>query len=103
MVFLEKAAFESALYDVIVIDPPTLSRSKKMDDFFSVDTDYSILIGKALPLLAPGGILFFSTNSRKFSFDETLFPHCKVQEISHKTLPEDFQGKQMHKCWKIEK
>ena len=103
MVFLEKAAFENTLYDVIVIDPPTLSRSKKMDSFFSVDTDYPVLIGKSLPLLAPGGVLFFSTNSRKFSFDDTLFPHCKVEEITHKTLPEDFQGKQMHRCWKIEK
>ncbi len=94
---------EREKYDLIIIDPPTISRSKKMDQMFDVQIDYPHLIRRALELLNPDGILFFSTNSRKFSFDETLFPTCKIQEISHKTLPIDFHDPKIHRCWKIEK
>ncbi len=96
--FLES---ENEKYDLIVIDPPTISRSKKMDQMFDVQEDYPFLIFQSLKLLAPGGIIFFSTNSRKFAFDPTLFETCFIQEISHKTLPIDFSDPKIHRCWKI--
>lgn len=92
---------ETALYDLIVIDPPTLSRSKKMDQMFDVQEDYATLISKALKLLAPAGTLFFSTNSRKFSFDAQLFPSCSILDVSDKTIPIDFHDPKIHRCWKI--
>lgn len=92
---------EKAKYDVIIIDPPTISRSKKMDRLFDVQEDYIFLIQKSLNLLLPNGMLFFSTNARKFSFDESQFSHCKIEEISYKTLPQDFKDKKIHRCWKI--
>ncbi len=96
--FLEQ---EREKYDLIVIDPPTISRSKKMDKMFDVQEDYVFLISKALNLLYPGGTLFFSTNSREFDFDESQFERCSILDISKKTIPIDFHNQKIHRCWKI--
>lgn len=96
--FLEK---ERSIYDLIVIDPPTISRSKKMDQMFDIQKDYPFLISKALTLLSPNGTLFFSTNSRDFDFDESLFDGCTILDISKKTIPIDFHNQKIHRCWKI--
>lgn len=103
MKFLEKEVFSGNKYDIIVIDPPTLSRSKKMEDLFDVQQDYIFLIESGLKLLDTNGIIFFSTNSRKFAFDKTLFPNWSIQEITHKTIPFDFHQKKIHQCWTIKK
>lgn len=92
---------EKEEYDVIVIDPPTISRSKKMDQMFDIQKDYVLLITKALKLLACGGVIFFSTNSRKFRFDATLFSQCLIHDISKETIPIDFHNQRIHQCWKI--
>lgn len=92
---------EREKYDLIIIDPPTISRSKKMDQMFDVQIDYPELISKAIDLLNPEGVLFFSTNSRKFIFDDSLFPRCSIQEISKNTLPIDFHDPKIHRCWKF--
>ncbi len=92
---------EREKYDLIIIDPPTISRSKKMDQMFDVQVDYPDLLSKAIELLNPGGIIFFSTNSRKFVFNDNLFPSFIKQEISKKTLPIDFHDPKIHRCWKI--
>ena len=97
--FLENENEEK--YDLIVIDPPTISRSKKMDQMFDVQVDYIYLISKALKLLSKEGTIFFSTNFRKFDFDENLFKGCSILEISQKTIPIDFHNQKIHRCWKI--
>jgi 23S rRNA G2069 N7-methylase RlmK/C1962 C5-methylase RlmI len=99
--FLEEEIHAQKKYDIIIIDPPTISRSKKMDVMFDIQFDYIFLLQKSLQLLAPEGTIFFSTNSRKFSFDETLFDQAAIKEISHKTLPIDFHDPKIHRCWKI--
>jgi 23S rRNA (cytosine1962-C5)-methyltransferase len=96
--FLEE---ERGEYDLIIIDPPTISRSKKMEKLFDVQVDYIFLIESALQLLAKEGVILFSTNSRKFHFDTERFPRSKIMEISHKTLPIDFHDPKIHRCWKI--
>ena len=99
--FLEDEILSSTKYDVIIIDPPTISRSKKMDKMFDIQIDYITLIKDSLKLLSRGGILFFSTNSRKFHFDLSVFGECRIEEISKKTLPVDFHDPKIHRCWKI--
>lgn len=88
---------EKETYDVIIIDPPTLSRSKKMEDLFDIQRDHLALIKKAISLLSPKGTLFFSTNSRKFKLDESLL--LLAREITDKTIPFDFHNKKIHSCW----
>lgn len=92
---------ERSVYDLIVIDPPTISRSKKMDQMFDIQKDYPFLITKALTLLSRDGVLIFSTNSRDFHFDESLFDGCTIVDISKKTIPLDFHNQKIHRCWKI--
>jgi 23S rRNA (cytosine1962-C5)-methyltransferase len=99
--FLDEEILSRTKYDLIVIDPPTISRSKKMDQMFDIQLDYPTLIFKALQLLTPEGVIFFSTNSRKFTFDQTFFPTCFIQDISKQTLPIDFHDPRIHFCWKI--
>jgi 23S rRNA (cytosine1962-C5)-methyltransferase len=96
--FLEN---EHSTYDLIVIDPPTISRSKKMDQMFDIQKDYVFLISKALSLLSHDGTLFFSTNSRDFDFDRSLFEGCRILDISKKTIPSDFHNQKIHRCWQM--
>ena len=99
--FLSEEVYTGHKYDIIVIDPPTISRSKKMDDLFDVQKDYPFLINQALKLLAPQGLIFFSTNSRRFIFEEASLTPCMAKEISYKTFPIDFHNKKIHRCWQI--
>jgi 23S rRNA (cytosine1962-C5)-methyltransferase len=99
--FLDEEIQRKISYDLIVIDPPTISRSKKMEQLFDIQVDYLSLIHKSIRLLSPGGVIIFSTNSRKFVFDHSCFPHCSVMEMSEKTLPIDFRDPKIHRCWKI--
>lgn len=99
--FLDEESATGACYDIIVVDPPTLSRSKKMDQMFDIQKDYATLLLKALKLLHPGGTLFFSTNSRHFVFDPSHFPLYSIQDISKKTIPPDFHNQKIHRCWLI--
>lgn len=101
LTFLDDEIASGEKYDLIIIDPPTISRSKKMTQLFDIQVDYPSLISKSIKLLAKEGMIFFSTNSRKFVFDEKLFPSCLIQEVSEKTIPLDFQDPKIHRCWKI--
>jgi 23S rRNA (cytosine1962-C5)-methyltransferase len=99
--FLDQEIAARAKYDLIVIDPPTISRSKKMERKFNIQLDYILLLSKALKLLNAGGVIFFSTNSRTFAFDYSLFSYCSIEEISQKTVPAEYRNKKIHRCWKI--
>jgi 23S rRNA (guanine2445-N2)-methyltransferase / 23S rRNA (guanine2069-N7)-methyltransferase len=89
-------------YDVIFLDPPTFSNSKKMDDVFDVQRDYIQLIQNSAKLLTENGVLYFSTNFRRFKFDESLFVDLKISDITAQTIPVDFaRDMKIHYCWKI--
>jgi 23S rRNA (cytosine1962-C5)-methyltransferase len=101
LVFLEEAIKLKNSFDLIIIDPPTISRSKKMDQFFDIQQDHLLLISKALKLLDQNGLIIFSTNSRKFKLDSSLSNICQITEITDKTIPLDFHHKNIHRCWKF--
>jgi 23S rRNA G2069 N7-methylase RlmK/C1962 C5-methylase RlmI len=96
--FLE---YERGVYDLIIIDPPTISRSKKMERMFDVQEDYIFLISSALRLLSQDGKIIFSTNLREFVFDETRFSNAHILDVSRKTIPLDFRNPKIHRCWLI--
>jgi 23S rRNA (cytosine1962-C5)-methyltransferase len=100
--FLDEEIASGVRYDVVVIDPPTISRSKKMERMFDIQEDYIFLLTQARKLLSPGGVIFFSTNSRRFVFDPCCFPESTPLEITDKTLPIDFHDTKIHRVWKIQ-
>lgn len=92
------------LYDIIILDPPTFSNSKKTPNMLDITKDYPKLINSCYRLLNAQGILFFSTNSKRLNFNRNLFDSSAlVTDITEKSIPEDFRNKKIHRCWKIEK
>lgn len=51
--------------------------------------------------MTPGGVIFFSTNSRRFKLDEQALSGATIREISRQTVPEDFRNKRIHRCWRM--
>lgn len=90
-------------FDLAVIDPPTFSNSKRLEDDWDVQQDYAWLLDETLRCMNPGGVIFFSTNSRRFKFDEQGLRGATAREISKQTVPEDFRNKRIHRCWRIVK
>lgn len=91
-------------YDLIFLDPPTFSNSKRMQRVLDINRDYPELIRWAVRLLAKGGELIFSTNSRKFRMDTEQFKGLNIEDISRATLPQDFErNPRIHYCWRITK
>jgi len=91
-------------YDLIFLDPPTFSNSKRMDDVFDIQQNHVSLINNAVALLAPEGVLYFSTNFRRFKIDTAALSPLRVDDISASTIPEDFaRNPKIHYCWRIQK
>ncbi|WP_019103840.1 class I SAM-dependent methyltransferase, partial [Chromobacterium haemolyticum] len=99
--YLEDAVDAGKQFDLIVMDPPTFSNSKKMRDILDVQRDHVWLIDYAMALLAPGGALYFSNNLRSFKLDERLSDDYLISDISAQSVPEDFRNRAIHQCWRI--
>ena len=94
---------EKAEFDLIFLDPPTFSNSKKMDSVLDIQRDHSRLIDDAMAILSPGGTLIFSNNFRKFAMDNSVVDSYQVENITDKTLDLDFQrNRKIHNCWLIQ-
>ena len=99
---VEASQSEHSNYDLIFLDPPTFSNSKRMEDAFDIQSDHVQLISHAMTLLAPHGVLYFSTNFRKFKIDTEALVDFNLEDITLKTIPEDFsRDLKIHYCWKI--
>ncbi len=92
---------QTGTYDLIILDPPTFSNSKKMQSSFDVQRDQVELVTKCMKLLSPDGELIFSNNKRNFKLEATLSEKFDVQDISLQTIPLDFRDQKIHKCFKI--
>ncbi len=87
-------------YDIIVMDPPTFSNSKRMEGILDVQRDHASLINHCLNRLNEGGVLYFSTNFKKFRIDEGAIKG-KVKDITKATTPFDFAGRLHRYCFRI--
>jgi len=91
-------------YDLIFLDPPTFSNSKRMKDAFDVQNDHIKLLTWVKKILSPSGTLIFSNNKRGFVMDEVglMGLGLKAENISEKTLSPDFKrNKKIHNSWLI--
>ncbi len=88
-------------YDLIYVDPPTFSNSKRARDF-DVQREHVELIKSAADHLQPGGELIFSTHHRRFRLDEGALGSFAIEDLSRATIPRDFQRNQrIHGCWRL--
>ena len=99
--YLQNAADEGKKFDLIVMDPPSFSNSKKMLDILDIQRDHKKLIDGAMSLLASDGILYFSNNLRSFVLDDAVAEQYAVKDISKQSVPDDFRNKKIHQCWEI--
>lgn len=89
-------------FDVIFLDPPSFSNSKKMSDTLDIQRDHVSLVESAMRLLNPDGVLYFSTNFRQFKLDPVLEEQFTTVNISSQTIDQDFKRNvKIHHCFKI--
>jgi 23S rRNA (guanine2445-N2)-methyltransferase / 23S rRNA (guanine2069-N7)-methyltransferase len=89
-------------FDLIFMDPPTYSTSKRMRGDFDVQRDHRTLIDGAMRVLHTDGVLVFSTNARRFVLDSAVARRYRVEDWTARTIPEDFsRTPTIHRCWTI--
>jgi 23S rRNA (guanine2445-N2)-methyltransferase / 23S rRNA (guanine2069-N7)-methyltransferase len=93
---------DTGQYDLVFCDPPTFSNSKRASDF-DVQASHVRLLRAAVARLAPGGVLYFSNNYRRFRLDEVqVGEFARVEDVSARTIPPDFErDARIHRCWRL--
>ncbi|MGC1523059.1 MAG: bifunctional 23S rRNA (guanine(2069)-N(7))-methyltransferase RlmK/23S rRNA (guanine(2445)-N(2))-methyltransferase RlmL [Steroidobacteraceae bacterium] len=100
--WLEEQEPRGARFDLIFVDPPTFSNSKRMDGVLDVQRDHVGMIRRSLKLLRPSGRLVFSTNYTRFKLDAQALADLSVEDISARTIPKDFERHaRIHRCFVI--
>jgi len=93
---------EQGRYELIFLDPPSFSNSKRMQGAFDVQRDHVELIRLASGLLTEDGMLIFSTNLRSFRLDEQAVADLHCEELTAATIPMDFRrNAKIHRCWRL--
>ena len=103
LVWLQSARQElSDPFDLIFLDPPTFSNSKRMQGVLDIQRDHPLLLDQCMQLLTPAGTLIFSTNSQRFKLSAEIAERWQVQDQSRRTLPFDFaRNPRIHRCYEI--
>lgn len=98
--FLADARRAGRTWDVIVVDPPTFSNSKRMDYTWDVQRDHAALLQDVLGVWSRAGAIWFSTNKRKFKLELTG-DDLKISDQTHATIPPDFRDQKIHHAYRI--
>ena len=87
--------------DLVIMDPPTFSNSKKMKDILDIQQDHVELINEVLRVLQPGGVLYFSNNATRFQLNREALHATEIKDLTKTTTPFDFEGKLKRWCWRM--
>ena len=100
--WLRDTARGSERFDLVFLDPPTFSNSKRMQGVLDIERDHPELIDACARLLAPQGLLIFSTNAQRFRLQEGLLERYQIRDLSAATLPRDFErNPRIHRCFEV--
>lgn len=90
-------------YDLAVVDPPTFSNSKSTEADWEVAQTHPEMLRHLIPLMEPGGVIYFSTNYRRFKLAEETLAELGVawREISKQTVPPEYRNERIHRCWRL--
>ena len=91
----------SGQFDLVVMDPPTFSNSKMMREELDTQRDHVDLLNQVIFATRPGGTIYFSTNYRSFKLDEANIKGVEIEDISQRTIPQDFRNKKIHRCFRM--
>ena len=94
---------EAESFDIIVMDPPTFSNSKKMDGILDIQRDHVKLVNQCMNALSANGVLYFSNNYTKFELERDSLKAASIKDITRATTPFDFEGKLKRCCFLISK
>jgi len=97
--WLSVAKNEGRRYQLIFLDPPTFSNSKRMDYTLDIKRDHVELINQTMELLDDDGVLIFSCNAHGFKLDQKRLGEHSIRDITRMTTSEDFRRKPAHVCW----
>jgi 23S rRNA (guanine2445-N2)-methyltransferase / 23S rRNA (guanine2069-N7)-methyltransferase len=101
--WLDEQAPGGKSFDLIFLDPPTFSNSKRMDGVLDVQRDHVGMIRRSLRLLRERGRLLFSTNFTRFKLDFAALPELHIEDMTRKSIPKDFErNARIHHCYLIE-
>jgi 23S rRNA (guanine2445-N2)-methyltransferase / 23S rRNA (guanine2069-N7)-methyltransferase len=100
LTWLEEQRTTARRWDLMFIDPPTHSRSKRMSEDFDVQRDHVKLLDLARELLTPRGTIVFSNNYTRFKLDAAALAAFEIEDIGRTTVPEDFaRNPRIHACF----
>lgn len=99
--YLTSMIEEGQKFDLILLDPPSFSNSKRMEEDLDIERDHPILIRDCMKLLNPDGTMHFSTNKRKFELHSIVSDHYDVKETSQWTIPQDFHHTNIHRSFTL--
>ena len=88
-------------FDLVIMDPPTFSNSKRMKDFLDIQRDHVELLNDVIRATAKGGIIYFSTNYSRFVLEKDQIKASEIRDITGLTTPFDFEGKLKRWCYKL--
>jgi 23S rRNA (guanine2445-N2)-methyltransferase / 23S rRNA (guanine2069-N7)-methyltransferase len=100
--WLEQQEAAGPRFDLIFLDPPTFSNSKRMEGVLDVQRDHVGMIRRTMKLLRPTGRLVFSTNFTRFKLDAAALADLSVEDITAESIPKDFaRHTRIHRCFAL--
>lgn len=99
--FLEEGAEQGRRWDLIIVDPPSFSNSKRVEEDFDLQRHHGELLRSTLSVLAPGGVIYFSTNLRKFRIDQEALMGVEVENVTEESIPRDYRDRRIHSCYRL--
>lgn len=94
---------DTQMYDLVIVDPPSFSNSKKMKGTWDTQRDHRKMLSLIYDRLSVNGIVYFSNNLRTFQPELDDLRYGSWTEISNRTIPEDFRNKRIHRCFELKK
>ncbi len=99
--YLAKAYSDKHRFNLAFVDPPSFFQDEARGVSFDINLDHPTLIRNVLKIMAPGSLVFFSTNHQRFEPRLDDLPVKNLKELTPKTIPEDYRNKQIHRCWQL--
>lgn len=99
--FLAQASRERRRFTLAFVDPPSFFRDRGRGVEFDINRDHPDLIRNVLKIMAPGSLVFFSTNHQRFEPSFNGLAVSSLTELTPKTIPEDYRNRKVHRCWKM--